>query len=82
MLGFETPSQGNRVRIRDIVYTGVEKNEYLSFDYHGLPPSIIKLLSLSAAIVKKDSQGNESSEQVPKQDKNTFKHFASFMADN
>ena len=54
MFGFETPGVGEYVRIRYIQYTGEVKNEYLSFDYYGLPPSIIKLLSISASFLKKD----------------------------
>ena len=66
MFGFETPTAGEYVRIRDIIYTGEVKNEYLSFDYYGLPPSIIKLLSLSTSFLKKDPlTGNAISESVP-----------------
>ncbi len=66
MFGFETPGLGEYARIRDIQYTGEVKNEYLSFDYYGLPPSIIKLLSISASFLKKDKiTGNAMSESVP-----------------
>lgn len=82
MFGFET-GKGEHIRIRDIQYIGEIKNEYLSFDYYGLPPSIIKLLSISASFLKKDAKtGNAMSESVPQKDKNTFKHFSSFMANN
>ena len=45
-LGYETQKE-EPVMIRKIKYTGEVKNEYLSFEYTGLPPSISKLMSIS-----------------------------------
>jgi len=69
--------------IRDIVYTGEQKNEYMSFDYFGVPPSWVKLASMRSKQLQKDPYtGDARSEGVPEEDKSTFKHFASFMAGN
>jgi hypothetical protein len=46
-LGYET-ERAVGVMIRNIKYTGEFKNEYLSFDYPGMLPSISKIMSLSA----------------------------------
>ena len=78
--GYETDKQ-TKVDIRAIKYTGEVKNEYMSFDIAGLPPSICKIMSVSGSVLKRDPKtGDAMSESVPDEDKNTFKHFASFMA--
>ena len=83
LLGFLREGTGEQVLIRDIQYIGEVKNEYLSFDYFGLPPSIIKLLSVSNTALQKDPQtGNALAKSVPKQDQDMFKHFTAFMANN
>lgn len=69
--------------IRDIHYIGEYKNNYMSFDYYGLPPSIVKLLSLSGFALNAKSKNKDArSEDIPEQERGHFKHFASFMADN
>ena len=78
-LGFETERQ-ELISIREILYVGEVKNEYLSFDYTGLPPSISKIISLSNSQLEKDSKGDVISDSVKKEDKNTYKHFLAFMA--
>ena len=78
-LGFETEQQ-TFVQIRDILYVGEVKNEYLSFDYTGLPPSISKIISLSNTYLEKDDKGNVISDSVKAEDKDTYKHFLAFMA--
>jgi len=78
-LGFETMEQ-EKIAIRDILYVGEVKNEYLSFDYTGLPPSITKIISLSNTQLEKDARGDVMSDSVKKEDKNTYKHFLAFMA--
>ena len=81
-LGFET-EKAAAAQIREIKYTGEVKNTYMSFDYAGLPPSIAKVLSVSGTSLKRDpTTGDAASESVPTNDKNTFKHFASFMAND
>lgn len=40
--------------IRDIVYTGEVKNNYLSFDYTGMLPSLNKLMAFSDTYLGKD----------------------------
>lgn len=78
-LGFETERQ-ELIQIREILYVGEVKNEYLSFDYTGLPPSISKIISLSNTQLEKDAKGDVMSDSVKDQDKNTYKHFLAFMA--
>lgn len=69
--------------IRDIKYTGVFKNEYLSFDYTGLLPSISKIMSLSSSQLESDPvSGDAKSASIPEKDLNTYKHFVSFMAED
>ena len=80
--GYETEKQVP-VMIRDIKYTGVFKNEYLSFDYTGMLPSISKLMSLSTSQLESDPvSGDAKSSSVPEKDINTYKHFVSFMAED
>lgn len=46
-------------------------------------PSINKILAFSESYLQKDKiTGDAMSKSVPEDDKNTFKHFASFMADD
>lgn len=67
--------------IRNIKYTGEVQNQYLNFDFTGLPPSIAKLLSLSTSYMQTDaSTGDANSESI--KEKDTFKHFVTFMANN
>ena len=55
----------------------------MSFDVIGVPPSINKLMYFSQKIMEKsDTASDVKSENVPEKDKNTYKHFVSFMADN
>lgn len=62
--GFET-GRARRVMVRDIMHTGEYRNDYMSFDYFGLPPSIIKLLTMGG-VLKPDAQGGDArSESVP-----------------
>jgi len=69
--------------VRDIQYMGEYKNEWMSFDYFGLPPTLMKLLTMNLSKLEKDPvTGDARSESVPEEDKNTFKHFSSFMIDN
>ena len=69
--------------IRDIKYTGEFKNEYLSFDYTGMLPSIGKMMAMSASKLEADPvSGDAKSSSVPKKDLNTYKHFVSFMAED
>jgi len=69
--------------IREIKYTGEVKNEYMSFDFAGLPPSLSKVMSVSGTYLKKDPvTGDALQESVPQEDKNTYKHFVSFMAND
>jgi hypothetical protein len=77
-LGFETAKM-KKIKIRDIKYTGEVVNNYMSFDHTGLPPSISKLLSLTGEVKTNPISGEI---EVNEKDKNTFKHFTSFMADN
>ena len=79
-LGYQTEKK-HIVMIRNIKYTGELKNEYLNFDFTGLPPSISKLMSLSTSYMQTDSTtGDAKSESITEKD--TFKHFVSFMANN
>ena len=79
-LGFETEKRAIAL-VREIKYIGEVKNTYMSFDYAGLPLSIAKVLSISGTTLRTDpATGDAESESVPTEDKNTFKHFASFMA--
>jgi hypothetical protein len=65
------------------MYRGEVKNEYLSFDNVALPPSINKLISLSNSYLEKDPDtGDAKSDSIPAVDKDTFKHFVSFMSDS
>lgn len=67
--------------IREVLYVGEVKNEYLSFDYTGLPPSIAKIMAMSTTTLEKDEvTGDATSESVKAKDKNTYKHFLAFMA--
>ena len=69
--------------VRDIQHMGEYKNEYLTFDYYGLPPILMKIMTYNLEKLKKDPDtGDARSEAVPEQEKNTFKHFTSFMANN
>ena len=55
----------------------------MSFDYAGLPPSIARILSVSGTQLKKNERtGDADSESVVNEDKNTFKHFSSFMVND
>lgn len=45
-MGYET-KQEKDLTIRDIKYMGEYKNNFLSFDYLGLPPSVNKLMTYS-----------------------------------
>jgi hypothetical protein len=83
-LGFETEKQVI-VMIRDIKYTGEYKNNYLSFDYTGLLPSISKLMTMSAdAGHSKDIlvKGHSLASSISDKDKDTYKHFVSFMVED
>lgn len=81
-LGFETAGS-HRVMVRDILYIGEYKNEYMSFDFFGLPPSIVKLLSLSGfSLNSKKDKKDARSEDIPENERGHFKHFSSFMAEN
>jgi hypothetical protein len=80
--GFETEKQVP-VMIREIKYTGEVKNDYLSFDYTGLLPSISKIMALSNTQLEKNPlTGDAISSSVPSKDMNTYKHFVSFMAED
>jgi hypothetical protein len=69
--------------IRDIKYTGEVKNNYLSFDYTGMLPSMNKMMAFSNTYLGKDElTGDALSKSVTADDKNTFKHFASFMVND
>ena len=81
-LGYET-EKVVELRIRDIKYMGEVKNEYMSFDVVGVPPSINKMMALSQSLLDTDKQtGDAMSSSVPEKDKNTYKHFVSFMVNN
>ena len=69
--------------IRGIKYTGIIQNNLLSFDYTGMLPSLNKLMAFSSKYLDSDpSKGDAKSSLVPEGDKNTFKFFASFMAED
>ena len=71
------------VMIRGIKYTGIIQNNLLSFDYTGMLPSLNKLMAFSSKYLDNDpSKGDAKSSLVPEGDKNTFKFFASFMAED
>ena len=53
MLGYAT-QKAAAVPIRDVRYTGEVRNDYLTFDNIGLPPSLNKLISLSSSYLEKD----------------------------
>jgi len=73
----------DRCLIRDIQYMGEYKNEYMTFEYFGLPPILMKLMTMNLSKLEKDPlTGDARSESVPEEDKNTFKHFSSFMVNN
>lgn len=61
---------------------GEVKNNYLSFDSIGLPPSINKLIDASSARLNDDSTVRTTSKMVNEKEKDTFKRFISFYANN
>ena len=80
--GFETEKQVP-VMIRGIKYTGVVQNNFMSFDYTGMLPSLNKLMAFSSKYLDGDNTTQDAqSSLVPDNDKNTFKFFASFMAED
>ena len=82
LFGYET-ARKEVVAVRDILYTGEVRNDYLTFDNVALPPSINKILAANNKKLEKDeSTGDAKSDSVPAEDKDTFKHFVSFMVDN
>ena len=69
--------------IRGIKYTGVVQNNFMSFDYTGMLPSLNKLMAFSSNYLDGDNTNQDTqSSLVPESDKNTFKFFASFMAED
>lgn len=52
-LGFET-ARNNVVAVREILYTGEMRNDYLTFDNVALPPSFNKILAASNRSLEKD----------------------------
>lgn len=60
--------------MREIKFVGPYTNKYMSFEYLGLPPSVMKIIKLSNSYLP------ESSDKAVEKD--TFKHFVSFMAKN
>jgi len=78
-MGFETEREETRL-IREIKYTGIQTNDYLTFDTVGMPPSINKMLSLTNSYLKTDVEGDVKSSSIKEEDKDKYRHFVSFMA--
>merc|ERR1711990_1367752 len=69
--------------IRDIQHVGERKNEYMTFEYFGPSPVLMRLMTASLDKLKKDpTTGDASSESVREEEKNSFKHFTCFMHNN
>ena len=74
-LGFQTERE-HPVMIRKITYTGPVTNDYLNFEFSGLPPSVAKLLQMS------HKAGVETSDKLGEDQQDKFRNFVSFMADD
>jgi len=70
-MGFETEAR-NIALIRNIDYRGEVKNEYLSFEYTGLPPSIAKLMNMTSSELKKDDRGDVQFDSIKEEERGNF----------
>jgi len=82
-LGYQTEVRPVKTNLRKIKYIGEYTNKFITLDHRGLIPSISRLMNFGGKKQKKglETQVQTKVEETPR-DKNNFKYFWKFMADN
>jgi hypothetical protein len=81
-LGYHTKFNEKRINLKSVKFLGIYKNEFITLDNRGLLPSISRLFAQPWKSPKNKKDSVNVEEVIPENDKNNFRYFWKFMADN
>lgn len=80
-MGYNTELKMNKIGLKNVKFMGIYKNEFITLDSRGILPSITKMMSIPFKGTS-DRDANQIDKIVPESDKNNFRYFWRFAAEN